>query len=82
TAASPQPTLNDTIVCLGSPVLLDAGAGYASYLWSTGASSQSILVYLAGVYTVSVSNASGCQGSAQATVSNLPIPSPKMIKHE
>ena len=39
--------------------LLDAGSGYTSYWWSTGASTQSTLVCSAGTHTVYAQNANG-----------------------
>ncbi|MFN0275166.1 MAG: gliding motility-associated C-terminal domain-containing protein, partial [Chitinophagales bacterium] len=43
-------------------VTADAGAGYASYLWSTGETTQTILVDSGGVYYVTVTDAFGCEG--------------------
>lgn len=51
----------DTLqVCIGGTRVLDAGANYGSYLWSTGATTRTISVSTAGVYTVTVTNAGGC----------------------
>lgn len=52
----------DTVLCGGDSVTLDAGAGYASYNWSNGASSQKITVTQAGSFFVHVSSAGGCTG--------------------
>ena len=38
-----------------------------SYLWSTGATTQSINVVASGSYTVQVKNASGCQSALSLT---------------
>src|SRR6185295_4719838 len=38
-------------ICNGATSILDAGAGYASYVWSTGATTQTISVSTAGTYT-------------------------------
>jgi len=46
-------TTSDTIVCPGDSVLLTASAGN-NYMWSTGATTQSIYVHQAGSYYVSV----------------------------
>ncbi len=45
---------NDTTLCEGTSIRLDAGTGYDSYLWSTGATSQTINVITAGTYSVEV----------------------------
>jgi hypothetical protein len=60
--------------CQGSSVTLSAPAGY-SYLWSNGATTQSITASTAGSYSVTVS-ANGCSSTsaAQAVVVN-PVPS-------
>lgn len=72
--------------CLGAThtVGLTAGAGFSSYLWSTGASTQTITANLAGTYWVRVTNAAGCTGSDTVIVDSscgthvipgcLPIP--------
>ncbi|MFK8038852.1 MAG: LamG-like jellyroll fold domain-containing protein [Crocinitomicaceae bacterium] len=50
--------------CVGIP-LLDAGSSYSTYLWSTGATTQTINANTEGSYSVEVTNA-GC--SAKDTV--------------
>lgn len=57
--------------CIGSSVILNAGLGYDSYLWSNGTTSSSITVNQNGVYYVTVTQ-SGCTAqsdSASVTVS-------------
>lgn len=44
----------------GGSVTLNAPAGYASYMWSNGTSSQSTTVTTSGNYTVVVTNSNGC----------------------
>jgi len=46
--------LKDTSICQGNNVVLDAGTGMDSYLWSTGASSQKITVAASGMYITTV----------------------------
>jgi gliding motility-associated-like protein len=64
-----------TTFCDGGSVILTSGAG-TSYLWSNGASTQSINITTSGSYTVKVANASGCQSAASVatvvTVNALP----------
>ncbi|MBR9977488.1 MAG: VWA domain-containing protein, partial [Bacteroidetes bacterium] len=59
--------------CEGDSVLLDAGEGYASYEWSTGESTRTIVVHTAGSYTVTVWNDAGASAtSAPVNVSVHP----------
>jgi hypothetical protein len=56
-------------ICAGENITLDAGAGFAGYLWSNGANGQSISVDAADDYSVTVTTAAGCVGtSADVTV--------------
>ena len=62
----------DSICQPSGQVTLDAGAGYFSYLWSSGGNSQQITVNAAGNYTVSVTDMNGCSGlSNPFTVHNI-----------
>lgn len=50
-------TLKDVYACAGDKAVLDAGAGTNyTYLWSTGATTQTITVNTAGTYSVTISN--------------------------
>jgi len=42
---------SDTIICDGDPAILTAPAGAASYLWSTGETTQAITVNSGGIYS-------------------------------
>ena len=62
----------DSICQPSGQVTLDAGAGYFSYLWSSGGNSQQTTVNAAGNYTVSVTDMNGCSGlSNPFTVHNI-----------
>jgi hypothetical protein len=63
-----------TSFCLGGSVTLDAGL-HDSYLWSTGATTQAILVSTSGSYTVTVTD-EGCPSapSDPVVVTVNPIP--------
>lgn len=72
-----SPTITGNLaICSGASTILNAGAGFANYSWSTTETTQTITVTTAGTYSVTVSDASGCTGTAQATVivSNNPTP--------
>ncbi len=73
--ATPVITPNGaTTFCQGGSVILTSSAA-PSYLWSTGATTQSITVNTSGSYTVAVTNASGCsQASVPTTVTVNPLP--------
>jgi hypothetical protein len=63
-----------TTICAGSSVTLSAPSG-AAYVWSNGATTQSISATSAGAYTVTV-NANGCTATSAATtvvVNALPV---------
>jgi hypothetical protein len=81
TASEPIVTLNDTTVCAGEAVVLDAGAGFSTYNWSTGYTGQVLTVTEPGTYSVTVTDSFGCQASDSATITHHPIPQPLLIKH-
>jgi gliding motility-associated-like protein len=58
----------DTIICPDQPVSIDAGAGYAQYLWSDGSASQILLTTDTGTYSVTVTDMLGCSGSSSYIV--------------
>jgi hypothetical protein len=81
--ARPYPVINPsgpTVFCRGASVTLDAGAGYASYRWSNGASTRTIDVDTGGTYSVTATNASGCVGqSAPMPVRVVDPPTPEIV---
>jgi hypothetical protein len=65
-----------TTLCAGGMVTLTANAG-STYRWSTGATTQSIVVNAAGMYTVTVVDANGCDAtSAPTSVALNALPTP------
>ncbi|MBX7227393.1 MAG: gliding motility-associated C-terminal domain-containing protein, partial [Chitinophagales bacterium] len=52
----------DVDFCYNSNTILDAGAGYSSYLWSNGSTTQTTTVNSSGEVRVVVSNGIGCFG--------------------
>ena len=64
--------------CPGSSITLDAGAGYSSYSWSTlpVSTGRTLTVSSAGIYTVTVTNSSGCTGSATVNAIQHTAPAP------
>ena len=63
-------------ICAGSTVDLTASAGN-TYLWSNGATTQSITVNTSGTYSVTVTDNTGCSGTSadvEITINPLPVP--------
>ncbi|MCX6274497.1 MAG: SBBP repeat-containing protein, partial [Bacteroidetes bacterium] len=73
--SSPTTSISGTLsFCSGSSTQLCATGGFASYAWSTGATTQCITVSTATTVSVTVTDANGCSGSAQATSIVNPVP--------
>ncbi len=74
----PSPTIagGPTSICQGQSLVLNAGTGFTSYNWSTGANSQNITVTQQGIYTCTVTNSAGCTGTASINVTVNPNPTP------
>ena len=59
----------DTDHCLGDSSLLQTTGLYTSYLWSTGASTATIFVQNAGIYTLNITDSLGCSAQDQINIS-------------
>lgn len=64
----------DKTICAGEALILTAQAGMAAYQWSTGATSPSISVTVAGTYWVEVTNAAGCITRDEMALAVTPEP--------
>ncbi|MCB0754337.1 MAG: hypothetical protein KDB98_02005 [Flavobacteriales bacterium] len=62
------------IFCAGDSVILDAGIPGSNYVWSTGATTQTITVTSPGLYDVVVTDQYGCSGTDEEIVSILQLP--------
>jgi hypothetical protein len=52
----------DTMICNGSSIVLDAGAGFSQYAWSDGTTTQSLLASQSGSYAVVALDSNLCAG--------------------
>ncbi len=80
-AAPPTPVINASgplALCPGSSITLSTAYNSSGYLWSTGATTQTINVQTAGTYWVRVYNGSNCSAQSTNTIVTLnssnPVP--------
>ncbi len=72
---SPGPILDlgpDQQICNGAIVQLDAGSGHAAYLWNDGHTGQTHEVNQSGMYSVQVTNSSGCTATDEVDITTEP----------
>ncbi len=62
--------------CTGESATFEASAGFASYLWSTGFTSNTITVTTGDTYSLTVTDANGCQATAAITANENTIEAP------
>lgn len=75
---NPTPTITangPTSICQGNSVILDAGL-YASYIWNTGSTDETVSASTADTFIVTVTNNNGCTASASQAITVNAIPSP------
>ncbi|TVR79294.1 MAG: PKD domain-containing protein [Chitinophagaceae bacterium] len=65
---------NDTVVCEGDIVLLDVQAQNHTYEWQDGSTDSEFLVLISGLYSVTVTNSSGCIASDSIDIQVLSPP--------
>lgn len=70
----PADYLNDVTSCVDEPVVLDAGNFGSTYLWNTGATSQTVTVAAADTLTVTITNPAGCTASYSSIVAFATYP--------
>ena len=78
--AVPQPNLGpDVAYCATQDVTVDAGPGYVSYAWSpSGGSSRTATFSAVNTYTVTVTDANGCEGTDDISISENALPTPSI----
>ncbi len=63
---------NDTVLNPPFSFPLDAGAGFTSYLWNDGSTTQTIVATIEGIYWVTVTGPNGCTFTDSLTIS-IPV---------
>jgi hypothetical protein len=61
-------------VCANQTIILNPGASFASFLWNTGATTQSITVNNPGTYSVTVTGSNGKTNSSTVNINHLALP--------
>jgi hypothetical protein len=64
------------VFCTGFSTTLDAGPGYATYLWNNGNTNQKLDVTATGTYQVTVTDVNGCTGTSSFDVAEQPSLTP------
>ena len=82
TAITEEPSLSPSIlgnlmICEGESTILDAGAAFDTWEWSTGDMTQTIEVTEAGIYSVFVTQGT-CSGSGEVEVIVNALPTPEI----
>lgn len=76
---SPQVFLgNDTVLCNGDSILLDAGAGFLAYLWSVGGTTQTHTVGSGGLRWVEVTDTNSCTERDSISIGIHFVPDPNV----
>jgi gliding motility-associated-like protein len=65
---------NDTAICQGDVITLDAGPGFVSYLWQTGSTTQTVNVSISDQYFLTAIDTNGCISGDTIIISINPIP--------
>jgi gliding motility-associated-like protein len=82
--SKPKITIEDLVpICENNSITIDAGVGFDSYLWSNGATTQSITISDPGAFSVTVTDDYGtisCSSTKNFTVKNSNKPSINSIE--
>jgi len=79
--ALPVITQTPANICQGQNATLNPGNGFATYHWSTGASTQTIVEGVAGTYTITTTSGAGCSHTASYTLVVNPTPTPVIVSN-
>jgi len=61
-------------ICEGESTVLSVDATYESYQWDTGETTSTITVDQGGTYSVTVVDENGCEGIAEISIEEFPLP--------
>jgi hypothetical protein len=66
---------DDSTLCSSeAPIIITAGPGYSSYLWSDSSTAQSLIVLVGGTYWVQVTDSNNCVAIDSITITINPSP--------
>ncbi len=65
---------NDTTLCAGGVLTLDAGAGFVAYVWSNGQNTRTVTARQPGIYKVTATDSRGCTASDSIRLTLFPLP--------
>ncbi len=65
---------NDTSICQGETLILDAGTGYISYFWQDGTTNQTLTADTSGNYRVEVTDTNGCKETDTLNITIIELP--------
>lgn len=69
----------DNPFCPGASATLSTSLDFQTYLWSNGSTDSSIEVTAAGLYSVTVTNANGCESTSDIDISTFSPPTVEII---
>ncbi|MEQ8705901.1 MAG: gliding motility-associated C-terminal domain-containing protein [Phaeodactylibacter sp.] len=76
---APVPVISgDTQICPGESTTLSVSGGFNSYAWSDGSTGPTLSVNTPGTVVVTVTDATGCEGSAMVDVAQISLPDPQI----
>lgn len=80
---SPDMGFNDSLsACGATQIVLGLPLGYSDIVWSNGATTDSILVVQAGIYSVQGISSAGCVARDTVEVNFLPVPPIPNLQYE
>ena len=62
---------DDTTICVGDTLDLNAGSGFTSYLWSDNSTAPILRISAKGTYNVLVTSSDGCEGFDEIVVDTV-----------